>query len=124
MMDAFLVYKGKVFPVEDNHVTYVTYNYDKFGISDEKYHDIEFTSEPDDVGLELLNEAIRNGAIQVRNIDDIRMTVINLKDHSKIDELIDSILDNPNLYKYKMQVNFVAEDDGGVANNIEELFNL
>lgn len=124
--DAFLIYRGEIYFVDEfhNHINYVLHNYQNFNISDDEYDELKYFSEEDDFGLELLNLALKKGAIQVRNIKTLQTTFINLKNHSMIDELVDSILDNSELFPYTMQVNFLEEDDGGIAKNIMELYSI
>lgn len=124
--DAFLIYKGEIYFVDEffNHTNYVRHNYSKFNISDARYAELKSICKPDDFNYELLNEAIMNGAIQVRNIKVLKTTFINLKNHSMIDKLVETIIDHSDLFPYSMQVNFLVENEGGTAKNIMELYNL
>lgn len=114
MNEAYLIYNNKVHEIEEchNHATYVCYNYDFFGISADEYLDMgEKFGDSDNYGWEMLNLAIRKGAIRIRNVDQTRKTFIDIKDSSSIDDLFDAIVSHPECFKYSKYLSMIDEPE-------------
>lgn len=131
---AFFYFKDKLYPVTNEHSDFVWENIELFGISQDELDEIanEYNlndkdgGDPESANYALVDEAVRKGAIQIRNIPGLS-TFITVKDHSYIDDLVDCIVDNPDcVQSKKMNITFLEEPDVEpvTVNSIEQLYEV